>query len=167
MRVRRKIAIAVVLVALLVSVHAAEQKAAIFDFEPADTSFEGPTYGPLADQQQRLVNAGNQLRDRLAKSGRVDVAAVAAQAHAVDVRNCAGDNAKFARDVAADYSIVGRVQKASNLILNMNITAREAESGRIVAVESADMPGNTDGTWSRALDWPSRYQLLAGQGIFR
>jgi hypothetical protein len=152
------------------SAQAGEPKVAIFDFALVDTSLEGATYGPRADQQHRLARAGDQLRDRLAKSGRVeivDIAAVAAQAAAADFRTCDGCDAKLARELGADYSIVGWVQKVSNLILNMNVTVRDAKSGRIVAAKSVDMRGNTDETWSRALDWLVRYDLLAPQGVFR
>jgi hypothetical protein len=170
MRVRWKIATAVALVVPLFGAQAAEPKVAIFDFELVDTSLEGATYGPRPDQQQRLTHAGNQLRERLAKSGRVevvDIAAVERKAHAADLRTCNGCDANFARELGADYSIVGWVQKVSNLILNMNITVRDAKSGRIVVVKSVDMRGNTDDTWSRAVDWLVRYDLLSPQGVFR
>jgi hypothetical protein len=165
-----KIATAVPLAALLASsAEASGPKVAVFNFELVDTSLEGATYGPRPDQQERLARAGNQLRDRLAKSGRVevvDIAAVAKQAEAADLRTCDGCDAKFARELGADYSIVVWVQKVSNLILNMNIAVRDARSGRIVAVKSVDMRGNTDETWSRALDWLVRYDLLGPRGIF-
>lgn len=170
MRVRWKIATAVALAAFLVSARAAGPKVAVFDFERVDTSLEGTTYGPCSDQQRRLARAGSQLRDRLAKSGRVevvDIAAVPTPARAADLRTCDGCDARFARELGADYSIVGSVRKVSNLILNMNITVRDARSGRIVAVNSVDMRGNTDEAWSRAVDWPVRYDLLDSQGAFR
>jgi len=53
------------------------------------------------------------------------------------------------------------VQKVSNLILNMNVYVREADSGRLAAAASADFRGNTDESWSRALDWLARNRLLA------
>jgi hypothetical protein len=164
-----KIATAVPLAALLTSAQAAEPRVAVFDFELVDTSLEGAMYGPRPDQRERLVRAGNQLRDRLAKSGRVeviDIAAARRQAEAAGLRTCDGCDAKFARQLGADYSIVGWVQKVSNLILNMNVTVRDASSGRIVAVKSVDMRGNTDESWSRAVDWLVRYDLLAPPGVF-
>lgn len=164
-----KIAVALPLVVVVVGAHAAEPKVAIFDFELVDTSLEGATYGARPDQQQRLARLGDQLRDRLAKSGRVevvDIAAVAEQARAADLQNCDGCDAQFARALGADYSIVGWVQKVSNLILNMNVMVREARSGRLVSVNSVDMRGNTDETWSRALDWLVRYDLLSRHGVF-
>jgi len=111
------------------------------------------------------------LRDDLAKSGRVevvDIAPVAAKARGADLRTCGGCDAQFAREVGADYSIIGWVQKVSNLILNMNIVVRDAKSGRVVFVKSADMRGNTDESWSRALDYLVRNYLLApGQDVFQ
>jgi hypothetical protein len=77
-----QIATAVSLAAFFASAQAAEPKVAAFEFEPVDTGLEGATYGPQPNQQ-RLAGAANQLRDRLAKSGRlevVDIAAVVAPA---------------------------------------------------------------------------------------
>jgi Protein of unknown function (DUF2380) len=171
MRVSWKIATALLLWMLIASAQAAEPKVAVFDFELVDTSLEGATYGPRADQQARLAQIADQLRDRLAKSGRVkvvDVAPVAAQARAADLRTCDGCEAQFARQVGADFAVTGWVQKVSNLILNMNIMVRDAKSGSVISLKSVDMRGNTDETWSRAIDWLIRYDLLAppGQGVF-
>jgi hypothetical protein len=166
-----KIATALPLTTLLAgSAAASGPKVAVFNFEPVDTSLDGATYGPRPNQQQRLGRGENQLRNRLAKSGRVeavDIAAVARQAGAADLRTCDSCDAKFAREIGADYSIVGWVQKVSNLILNMNIRVRDANSGRVIAVKSVDMRGNTDETWSRALEWLVRYDLSALHGVLR
>jgi uncharacterized protein DUF2380 len=171
MRVFWKIATALPLWMLVASAHAAEPKVAVFDFEFVDTSLEGATYGPRIDQQSRLAQVADQLRERLAKSGRVevvDIAPVAAQARAADLRACGGCDAQLARQVQADFAVTGWVQKVSNLILNMNIMVRDAKTERVVSVKSVDMRGNTDETWSRALDWLIRNDLLAppGQGVF-
>ena len=171
MRVFWKIATALPLGMLLASAHAAEPKVAVFDFELVDTSLEGATYGPRADQQARLAQITDQLRDQLAKSGRVtvvDVTPVAAQARAANLRNCGGCDAQFASQVGAEFALIGWVQKVSNLILNMNVVVRDVKTGRVISVKSVDMRGNTDDTWSRAMDWLIRYDLLAppGQGVF-
>jgi len=171
MRVFWKIATALPLGMLLASAHAAEPKVAVFDFELVDTSLEGATYGPRADQQARLAQITDQLRDQLAKSGRVtvvDVTPVAAQARAAKLRNCGGCDAQFASQVGAEFALIGWVQKVSNLILNMNVVVRDVKTGRVISVKSVDMRGNTDDTWSRAMDWLIRYDLLAppGQGVF-
>jgi hypothetical protein len=167
-----KIATALPLALMMTSAYAAKPKVAVFDFELVDTSLEGTQYGPRADQQARLKRVADQLRDQLAKSGRVDVADVApveAQARTEDLRSCGGCDARLAREVGAQFAVTGWVQKVSNLILNMNVVVRDAASGRVVYVKSVDMRGNTDESWSRALDWLVRYDLLApsGEGVFR
>jgi hypothetical protein len=167
----RKIALAPQLVLIAFGACAAEPKIAVFDFELVDTSLEGATYGPRADQQARLTRLADQLRDRLAKSGRVDVvdiAPVEAQAKAETLRTCDGCDARLAREIGAQFSVIGWVQKVSNLILNMNIVVRDASSGRVVSVKSVDMRSNTEESWLRALDWLVRYDLLApsGEGVF-
>ena len=53
------------------------------------------------------------------------------------------------------------VQKVSNLILNMNIYLRDVHTGQIVTAVSADLRGNTDESWSRAMSYLLRNRLLA------
>jgi hypothetical protein len=144
---------------------AAAQRAVVFDFELIDTSLEGATHGPRADEQDRLARASGQLRRRLAESQRfvvVDVAPVAAEARASNLQACGGCDARLARKVGAELAITGTVQKVSNLILNMNIYIRDAETGRLLQEMSADFRGNTDESWARALEWLLRNRLLAG-----
>jgi hypothetical protein len=166
-----QIATAVPLGVILVPALAAEPKVAVFD-KLVDTSLEGATFGPRADQQARLGQIANQLRDQLAKSGLLAVVAirpVAARARAADPRSCGGRDARFASPLVADLSLVGWIQKVSNLILNMNVVVSEAKTGRVISVKSVDMRGNTDESWSRAIDWLTRYDLLPppGQGVFQ
>jgi hypothetical protein len=172
MRVFWKIATTASLAILLASAHAAVPKVAVFDFELVDTSLEGATYGPRSDQQVRLAQITDRLREQLAKSGRVtvvDITPVAAQARATNLRNCGDCDAQFASQAGADFAVTGWVQKVSNLILNMNIKVSEAKTGGVVSIKSVDMRGNTDESWSRAIDWLIRYDLLAppGQGVFQ
>jgi Protein of unknown function (DUF2380) len=150
--------------ALATVAHAATRTVAVFEFEFADTSLEGETNGPRADEQARLARLGGELRGRLAQSGRfsvVDIAPVAAQARSSNLQACGGCDAGFAQVLGAEFSVTGWVQKVSNLILNMNIAVRDAQTARLVASMSVDMRGNTDETWSRALDWLIRNRLLA------
>jgi hypothetical protein len=129
---------------------------AVFDFELIDTSLEGEVNGPRADEQQRIAQISKELRQGISQDGRfhlVDMAPVAAQARAAHLQACGGCDADLANKAGAKLSITGTVQKVSNLILNMNIYVRDATSGRVVAVMSADMRGNTEESWLRTLDW--------------
>jgi Protein of unknown function (DUF2380) len=171
---RSKCLIALLLALAPTSARAAEPgvaaKVAVFDFEFTDTSLEGATNGPRADEQARLAWLGHELRRRLAQSGRaeiVDIGGVSARAHASNLRACGGCDAALGSELGAKYSITGWVQKVSNLILNVNVVVRDVETGKVVSGKSVDMRGNTDESWSRALDWLVRNYLLAPhEGVF-
>lgn len=170
MPVRWTILLALPLALACTAARASEPTAAVFDFELVDTSLEGAANGPRADEQARLARLGSELRRRLAQSGEVDVvdiAPVAAQARASNLQACGGCDVRFARELGAKFSIIGWVQKVSNLILNVNIAVRNAETEKVIWVKSVDMRGNTDEAWSRALDYLLRNYLLApGQRVF-
>jgi hypothetical protein len=70
----------------------------------------------------------------------------------------------LAKQAGAELAITGTVHKISNLILNMSVYLRSAEDGRLVQQMSASFRGNTDESWSRALDWLLRNRLLSGEG---
>jgi hypothetical protein len=145
MRTRWKTAFALPLAFALTG--ASEPKVAIFDFALVDTSPEGAANGPRADEQARLAWLGNELRQLLAKSGRIDIVnigPVAGQARASDLQACGGCDASFARELGANFSVTGWVQKVSNLILNMNIIVRDVGTGQVIWGKSVDMRGNTD-----------------------
>lgn len=139
-------------------------KAAVFDFELLDTSLQGETNGARADEQTRLQNASDQLRKGLADSGKfllVDITPISAAAHNSNLQSCGGCDVQLAQKVGADLSVTGVVQKVSNLILNMNVYIRDTRTGQMVAAASADLRGNTDESWSRAVSYLLRNRLLA------
>jgi len=139
-------------------------KVAVFDFELMDTSLQGEVNGPRSDEKDRLMRAGDQLRRALAESGRyvvVDIGPVNAAAHSKNLQACGGCDVQYAQELGADLAITGVVQKVSNLILNMNIYLRNVHTGRLVTSMSADLRGNTDESWSRAMSFLLRNRLLA------
>jgi hypothetical protein len=140
------------------------QSVAVFDFELIDTSLEGAIRGARPDEQARLVRLSDQLRQLLRDSGRfslVDIAPIASEAQASNLQACGGCDMRLAQSIGAELAITGTVQKVSNLILNMNIYVRDTSSRATIAAMSADMRGNTDESWSRALHWLVRNRLLA------
>jgi hypothetical protein len=139
-------------------------RAAVFDFEWIDTSLEGAMGGLRQDEQQRLQELGARLRRELAVSGRfepVDITPLAEEARHSNLQACGGCDARMAKSLGAQLAITGTVQKVSNLILNINIYMRDAETGRLLSVSSADMRGNTQESWMRTLDWLVKNRLLA------
>ncbi len=156
----------VVLLSLALSpaARADEPKAAVFDFELIDSSLQGEKDGQRADEQARLLRAGDQLRQGLADSNKyvlVDIAPVRAEAHNANLQACGGCDVQFAQKLGADLAITGTVQKVSNLILNMNIYIRNARTGHLVTAMSADFRSNTDESWSRTVSYLLRNRLLA------
>jgi len=157
----------IVLVLTLVSAapaYADAPKVAVFDFELVDTSLQGEMYGPRSDEHDRLLYAGDQLRNYLSASGRfqvIDIAPVNAAAHGSNLQACGGCDVRFGEKLGADLVITGVVQKVSNLILNINIYVRDVHTGQLVAAASTDMRGNTDESWSRAMNYLVRNRLLA------
>jgi hypothetical protein len=104
------------------------------------------------------------LRKELAESGKfrlLDIAPVNAAAHGSNLQACGGCDVKYSQQLGADLEITGVVQKVSNLILNINIYLRDVHSGRLITAMSADMRGNTDESWLRALAYLVRNRLLA------
>jgi uncharacterized protein DUF2380 len=145
-------------------VRADPPKVAVFDFELFDTSLQGETDGPRADEQDRLQRTTEQVRKGLTDSAKfrvVDIAPVNAAAHGNNLQACGGCDVQLAGQLGADLAITGLVQKVSNLILNMNIYVRDVHTGQLVTAMSADLRGNTDESWSRAASYLLRNRLLA------
>jgi hypothetical protein len=139
-------------------------KLAVFDFELIDTSLQGEVYGVRADERERLLRAGDQLRRELSESGKfqvLDISPVNAVAHQSNLRACGGCDVKLARQLNADFEITGVVQKVSSLILSINLYLRDVPTGRLLAAASVDMRGDTDESWSRATRYLVRERLLA------
>jgi hypothetical protein len=135
-------------------------KLAVFDLELVDTSVEGAR----ADQEQRLVLATAELRRLLEAQPDVKLVDLAPQAEAIrraaPLRNCNGCDAEIARALGADYEVLGRIQKTSNLILSFLIELRDLRSGRMLRAGQVDIRGNTDDTWLRGVRWVVKNRLL-------
>ncbi|NVN84969.1 MAG: DUF3280 domain-containing protein [Rhodopseudomonas sp.] len=147
-----------------VPAHADQPKLAVFDFEMMDTSLQGEVDGVRRDEQDRLLRVSDQLRRELTQSGRfdlLDISPINAAAHGSHLQACGGCDVQYAQRIGADLSITGVVQKVSNLILSVTIYLRNARTGRLITSASADMRGNTDESWSRAISYLVRNRLLA------
>jgi hypothetical protein len=138
----------------------AAEPIAVFDFALVDTSPAPPS----AAERARLAALGEELRARLAQSGRYRIVAIAPLASALaaspDIMNCNGCEREFAKQLGAQAAAYGWVQKVSDLILNINVVIEEVASGRRVAAGSVDIRGNTDESWRRGLDYLIEERLL-------
>lgn len=138
------------------------RRVAIFDFELIDTSLEGEIAGPKAEEAARLAMLGERLREAFASADdyeTVDIGPVREEAQSRNLQGCGGCDAALAREIGADWAVTGTVQKVSNLILNINIYVRDAQSGDLLQAMSADIRGNTDKSWQKGLDWLVRNRL--------
>lgn len=164
MRASFVVSVLMMTLAMTASARADPPKVAVFDLELIDTSAEGDAGGSSASERDRLMRAGQQLRRELADSGKfqlLDIAPVSVAAQGSNLQACGGCDVQLALKLGADLAITGVVQKVSALILNISIYVRDTHSGRLIASMSVDLRGNTDESWSRALNYLLRNRLLA------
>ncbi|WP_020179843.1 DUF3280 domain-containing protein [Methylopila sp. M107] len=142
--------------------HAAPVKVAAFDFELYDTSLEGDMQGKRQDQTDKIDHLSTQIRDFLKSKDIevVDVAPAKADIGAQVLRTCGRCPADIAAKLGADYSLMGYVQKVSNLILNINVEIRNTKTGEVVRKGSTDIRGNTDESWKHGAGYLMRNQIL-------
>jgi Protein of unknown function (DUF2380) len=76
------------------------------------------------------------------------------------VGECGGCEIDYGRALGADIVAWLRVQKVSNLILNMNVYMADVKSGRMLLTRSVDLRGNTDDSWSRSLAYLVKNSVL-------
>ena len=148
--------------------NAAPTKVVVFPFELVDTSQEGERDGARADQEARLARLTEDLKARLAASGRYEIVALTPQVEAeyarlAPMRGCNGCDIDLAKAVGATQGMVGIVQKVSNLILDIAIYVRDVETGRVVEVAKTSIRGNTDESWQRGLRFLVDNRILAGE----
>ncbi|HYZ20802.1 MAG TPA: DUF3280 domain-containing protein, partial [Rhodopila sp.] len=106
---------------------------AVFDFSFDDTSLEGEKNGPRLDEQKRLAALNIQLGDILEKSGCCQVERPPArETENLNIQTCNGCDLDIARKLGATISVIGWVQKISNLILNINVVARNVSTGQVI-----------------------------------
>ncbi len=138
--------------------------AAYFGVTYIDSSIDGEINGPRADEAARVKLVRDELASGLEAQGitLVDLAPVSEQLdRVVNPASCNGCEVRMAAELGATYSVVGEVQKVSNLIQSMNVVVRDAASGEMVRGLAVDLRGNTDEAYTRAM----RYILE--NGIFK
>jgi Protein of unknown function (DUF2380) len=138
-------------------------RAAVFDLDFVDTSQEGASGTVRGDETRRLALISDALRRLLAERGLtvVDLAPARERiAEAGPLTRCNGCDLDLARELGADIAFVGFVQKVSNLILKINVAARDTRDGQTVRAASVDIRGNTDESWSRGISYLVRNRLL-------
>jgi hypothetical protein len=139
-------------------------KLAVFDLELDDFSAGGPIAGESAAETARLQRMTALVRDLLSRSGLFEVVGVSgfrSQMVAEHwLRKCNGCDADAARDLGADMSFVGFFRKISVMEQYLELRIRDVRTGQLVHVSQTDLRGETDESWSRALKFLIRYELV-------
>lgn len=148
--------LAIILGLCLSTPSAAEEAAtvAFFGIHMLDTSLQTTELGQDPQEIARRERIEAQVRERFAAEGYelLDLAPVQADLdRVVNPAKCYGCDTRMATKLGADYSLVGEVQKVSNLILTMNLQLRDAETGDLVKGGVVDIRGNTDESWERGM----------------
>ena len=124
---------------------------------------------PTSDAERaRLERTGEEFTRLLAASGRYKIGPTTPEVEAKiasgrPVGECGGCEIDFGRALAADLVAWIRVQKVSNLILNMNVYIADVKSGRMLLTKSVDLRGNTDESWSRSLRYLVKNSVLTAE----
>lgn len=132
----------------------AGEKVAFFGLTLLDESLQGQMQGEDPAQIARIAMLEEIVRDRFLAEGYelLDITPVQADLdRIVNPAKCYGCDTRMATDLGADFSLVGEVQKVSNLILAMNLQLRDAATGDLVRGGVVDIRSNTDESWQRGM----------------
>ncbi len=118
-----------------------------------------------AAEKARLRALEDAFRSKLLATGRYTFVDVPGEMRAkIDagqaIGECGGCEIDYGRSLGAQTIAWIRVQKVSNLILNMNVYMADMASQKMTFVRSVDIRGNTDESWSRSLNWLLKNYLI-------
>lgn len=148
----------------------APQKLLILPFDMVDSSLQGEmNHGPLEADVARLRRTEAVVRRSLDAREEFDVidpapvqqAIARAQQSYRYLYDCNGCETDIGRAADADLVMTGWVQKISNLIININATLYDVNSGKTVGGGSVDMRGNTDASWRSSALYLTEHSLLS------
>ena len=152
------VAVAALLVLILPAAQSAEpwRRVAVLDVELLKADYLPNADRIMPEERHRLDMIAELVRNRLRAEGydTVPAAQTADAIHAADpgqyLHACNGCERRIARDLGADWVVVGWIQFVSYLILNLNVMVINVETGAPVARAFVDLRGNTERSWRRA-----------------
>lgn len=144
----------VFLLMLVATTAGAQERVAFFGITLLDTSLQTSASETVPAEPARILKLEKLVQERFLEEGFVFVDLGPAR-QKIDGRanlaKCNGCDSRIAASLGADYSLVGEVQKVSNLILAINLQLRSAETGQMVRGGVVDIRGNTDESWMRGM----------------
>jgi hypothetical protein len=121
---------------------------------------------PTTDaERHRMTEIADGLKKQMEASGKFKFVAVpGAEKEAINagqpVGECGGCEFDYGKQVHTDLVAWIRVQKVSDLILNLNVFVGRVADRKLIFVHSVDMRGNTDESWTRSLTYLVQNYLL-------
>lgn len=116
-------------------------------------------YEPTSDAERaRMAALEIQFKSMLEASGPYKFVAVPQEVTAQikagqAIGECGGCEIEFGKKLGVDTITWVRVQKISNLIMNMNVYVADVASNKMLFLHSVDIRGNTDESWSRSMTY--------------
>ncbi len=144
-------------------------KLAVFPLEVPDVIRDGEYLPrPNTEDQPRIAMATAELARLLGEGGRyevVDLGPLAAELKAAQpLHKCNGCEMDLARKAGADLLVLGLVEKASDVLLNMSIEIKDVASGKPVRIGGTVIQGNTDDMWMRSVRYIVKNRLISQEG---
>ena len=123
--------------------------------------FENDNAGlePTTDAERARLEATEEaFQEQLAASGKFRIVPITdavrtAVGSGQMLGECAGCEVDLGRKLDVDIVAWMRVQKVSNLILNMNVYMADVATGKLLLARTVDLRGNTDQSWARSLKY--------------
>lgn len=125
-------------------------------------------YEPTTDaERSRLKAISMAFKEQLAASGKYAFVPIpASEQQEIDagqpVGACGGCEYDHGRDLNVEHVAWIRVQKISNLILNINVYMADVPTQKVTFIHSVDLRNNTDESWMRGLNYLVQNYLLPG-----
>jgi hypothetical protein len=121
---------------------------------------------PTTDAERaRLASIEELFKSKLEASGRYKFVQIPADTKAKiaagpGIGHCGGCEIDYGKQLGGDLAAWVVVQKVSNLILNINVYMADVATTKMVFVQSADIRGNTDESWTRGIAYIVKNHML-------
>src|SRR6185437_7245860 len=143
-------------------------KAAVFPFDIRDVSQEGELIPQLnTEDVRRLKLVADELKTLMQKDGKYEVVDLTSQAKEIEAAapfyKCDACEVPIAKEAGADIAVTGYVEKLSDAAINLQLVARDTQTGKPTKTMSALINGNTDDLWLHGIRylWKNRFNVEA------
>jgi hypothetical protein len=109
-------------------------------------------------ERARMVAIESQFKTALEATGKYQFVPMKADVQAditkgQMIAECGGCEIDYGKRLGADTITWVRVQKISNLIMNLNVYMADVETRKMTFLHSVDIRNNTDESWSRSMTY--------------